>query len=380
MKSLIKSFFDLIKFYKIQPENRKIVFYTENDVFYPFFSGLIDCLINKFDQKIYYVTSSISDPILSQKNTKIKSFFIGNESIRTIFFKLFNSSIMILTMPDLNTFHIKRSPYKVNYIFIAHNIFSLHMVFRKKAFNHYDTFFCVGPHHNKEIEETEKIYKLKKITTFNFGYNKIDQLLNNNKFTKTNYNAEKILVIAPSWGKNCIIEKIGEKLLSLLINSDWKIIIRPHPDTLRLFKKKYMQLKNKFINHPNCIFEENISNMKSFYESSIMISDWSGAAFEFAFGLEKPVIFIDMPKKINNSDFNLYINEPIEISLRKKIGELITINKLEDIVNILNKVFKNKDTYKKRIILERKQTIYNVSKSASKGAEYIFNLIKFNDK
>ena len=120
--------------------------------------------------------------------------------------------------------------------------------------------------------------------------------------------------------------------------------------------------------------------MKSFYESSIMISDWSGAAFEFAFGLEKPVIFIDMPKKINNSDFNLHINEPIEISLRKKIGELITIDKLEDIVNLLNKVFNNKDTYKKRIILERKQTIYNIGKSASKGAEYIYNLIKSNDK
>ena len=50
------------------------------------------------------------------------------------------------------------------------------MVFRNKAFNHYDTFFCCGPHHNKEIKETEKIYNLKKINTVNFGYNKIDEL------------------------------------------------------------------------------------------------------------------------------------------------------------------------------------------------------------
>ena len=144
MKCLINSFFDLIKFYKINPENRKIVFYVENETYYPFFSGVIDYLINKYGQKIYYVTSSIKDPILNQNNSKIKTFFIGNESIRTIFFKLFNSSIMILTMPDLNTFHIKRSPFKVNYIYVTHNIFSLHMVFRKKAFNHYDTFFLCG--------------------------------------------------------------------------------------------------------------------------------------------------------------------------------------------------------------------------------------------
>ena len=101
---------------------------------------------------------------------------------------------------------------------------------------------------------------------------------------------------------------------------------------------------------------------------------------EFAFGLEKPVIFIDMPKKINNSDFDLYTNEPIEISLRNKIGELITINKLASIVTLLNEVFYNRDKYKKRIISERNKIIYNVGDSASKGADYIFNLIKFNNK
>lgn len=380
MKIFIKSLLDLIKFYKIKPKDRKIVFYSENETFYSFYDGLIDSLINQFNQDIYYVTSSITDSNLIKQNKKIKSFFIGDQSIRTIFFKLYNSPIMILTMPDLNTFHIMRSQHKVNYIYITHNINSLHMVFRKKAFNNYDTFFCVGPHHNVEIEETEKIYKLKKITKFNFGYNKIDKLLMKNDLNIKNHYANKILVIAPSWGNDSIIEKIGDKLLSLLINSDWKIIIRPHPDTIRLSKKKYLQFKNKFNNRPNCKFEENISNMNSLYESSIMISDWSGAAFEFAFGLEKPVIFIDMPKKINNSDFDLYTNEPIEISLRNKIGELITINKLASIVTLLNEVFYNRDKYKKRIISERNKIIYNVGDSASKGADYIFNLIKFNNK
>ena len=46
--------------------------------------------------------------------------------------------------------------------------------------------------------------------------------------------------------------------------------------------------------------------MNSFYKADIMISDWSGAAFEFAMGLEKPVVFIDTKEKINNTDFQLY--------------------------------------------------------------------------
>lgn len=376
MKNFLKSLTNLINFFKIKPENRKIVFYSENENFYPFFSSIINCLENEFSQNVCYVTSSITDPILNKKNSKIIPFYIGNETIRTIFFRLFNSSIMILTMPDLNTFHIKRSPYKVNYIYITHNIFSLHMVFRKKAFNHYDTFFCVGPHHNAEIEETEKIYKLKKITKYNFGYDKIDQLLKNrNKFITNINNHDKTVLIAPSWGKNCIIEKIGEQLLSFIVNRGWKIIIRPHPDTLRLYNSRYKKLKDKFLNHSDCKFEENISNMDSFYSSNLMISDWSGAAFEFAFGLEKPVVFIDMPRKINNSDFDLYKIEPIEIKLREKIGELVSIERLDNLINVLDQVYKNNEKYKHKIINERKKTIYNIGKSATNGAKYLYDLI-----
>ena len=177
MYKFIRAFLDLKKFNKINKNERKIVFYAENENSYLFFEGLIETLVKKYNHKIFYVTSSINDPMLNLNNKNIRAFFIGDKAIRTIFFQLFNSPIMILTMPELNISYIKRSKNKVNYIYITHNILSIHMVFRKRAFNFYDTFFCVGPHHNIEIEETEKVYKLKKITKFNFGYNKIDKLL-----------------------------------------------------------------------------------------------------------------------------------------------------------------------------------------------------------
>jgi YidC/Oxa1 family membrane protein insertase len=374
MKSFFRSLSNLIKFYKIKPQNRKIVFYSENENFYQFFEGLINELINNYNYKIYYVTSSSTDPILYKKNPKIESFYVGNESIKTIFFRIFNSPLMILTMPDLNSFHIKRSPHNVNYIFIPHNVLSLHMVFRKKAFNNYNTFFCSGPHHNNEIEETEKIYNLKKIKTFNFGYYKIDKLLSNkqNKINKT----LKTIIIAPSWGESCIIEKIGDELLSLLKDKDWKIIIRPHPDTLRLFKEKYISLKKKFDNYKKFKFEENVSNMLSFHEADLMISDWSGAAFEFAFGLEKPVIFIDLPKKINNSDFKLYKNIPIEVGAREKIGEIVDPYNLITLVERIETTLANEEAYKIKISQEREKLIYNVKNSSTNGAKYIQRLLE----
>ena len=379
MRNFLKSIIDLFNFLKIKSDERKIVFYAENENSYLVFAGIIEFLTKQLNQVIYYVSSSLNDPILKNKNPKIRSFFLGSGTIRTIFFQLFNSQIMILTMPEINISYIKKSHFAKNFIYLTHNICSIHMVFRKKAFNHFDTFFCVGPHHNAEIEETEKIYKLKKIVKFNFGYNKIDQLIiNKNKLIKTKKNHDKTLLIAPSWGENCILEKIGEQLLSILVNKHWKIIIRPHPDTLRLYKKKYNKLKEKFVHHPDCKFEENISNMSSYYLSDLMISDWSGTAFEFALGLEKPVIFIDLPKKINNSDFHLYQTEPIEIKLREKIGEIVKVEELEILINVLNKVYENKKIYKQKIIKAREKIIYNLGKSASKGANYIYSLTRTN--
>ena len=67
---------------------------------------------------------------------------------------------MIMTMPDLETFHIKRSKsHPVHYIYMFHSMVSTHLVYRKSAFDNYDTIFCVGEHHLDEIQNTEKYYK-----------------------------------------------------------------------------------------------------------------------------------------------------------------------------------------------------------------------------
>ena len=60
-----------------------------------------------------------------------------------------------------------------------------------------------------------------------------------------------------------------------------------------------------------------------------MITDWSGAAIEYAFTLERPVLFIDVPKKIHNPDYEKIPQIPIEISIRDKIGEIISPSNMQ---------------------------------------------------
>mgnify|MGYP003326545469 CR=1 FL=1 len=46
-----------------------------------------------------------------------------------------------------------------------------------------------------------------------------------------------------------------------------------------------------------------MSTQESLHRSDLMISDWSGAALDYALGLNKPVLFIDVPRKVNNLDY-----------------------------------------------------------------------------
>ena len=101
-----------------------------------------------------------------------------------------------------------------------------------------------------------------------------------------------------------------------------------------------------------------------------MISDWSGISLEYAFTFERPVIFIDVQKKILNKDSGDISLEPIEISIREKIGHVVKPNDLNKISNILKNI--QNDEYIGEEIREiRSKTVYNIGESAKIGGDFI---------
>ena len=110
------------------------------------------------------------------------------------------AKILVTDMPDLGKFHIKRSSeYPVHYIYLFHSMFSVHSYLRKGAVDNYDTIFCVGPHQIKEIREAEKVYGLKPKKLINYGYGRLDTLLEKKKDSQTtNSGVNDLIIIAPS--------------------------------------------------------------------------------------------------------------------------------------------------------------------------------------
>ena len=129
-------------------------------------------------------------------------------------------------------------------------------------------------------------------------------------------------------GPNGTIETgLCEKLVDELIVNKYKVTLRPHPQTIKLSKNKINLILGKYKKNKMFVYEKDVDGLDSFYNSDMMISDWSGAAIEYAFGLNKPVLFLDILKKINNPDYKEIDIEPFEVSIREKIGTIISSNK-----------------------------------------------------
>ena len=67
---------------------------------------------------------------------------------------------MVLTMLDLQNFHLKRSLHPVRYAYVFHSMGSTHMVDHANSYDHYDSLFCVRPHHVAEISRREALHGL----------------------------------------------------------------------------------------------------------------------------------------------------------------------------------------------------------------------------
>tara|TARA_B110000196_G_C21118376_1_gene651794 strand:- start:694 stop:1845 length:1152 start_codon:yes stop_codon:yes gene_type:complete len=369
----------LKKFENLSDFERSIVFYAENKASMNHFRTLIFELTERMNFQICYVTSVKNDPIFSSKNKNILSFYIGEGTSRTKFFLTLRAKILVMDMPDLNTYHIKRSKaYPVHYIYLFHSMFSIHSYLRKGSLDNYDTIFCVGPHHVNEIKATEKLYELKPKKIINYGFGRLDTLLQEKeKFGKFDSNLKDLILITPSYGSKNLLEKCGIELIDTLLKSNFRVLLRPHFRTLRDSTELIDSIKDKFGKNPNFTFEDGIIPSEYFHNSICMVSDWSGISMEYAFTFKRPIIFIDVPKKVLNLNSSDILLEPIEISLRSKLGYIVSPNNLKIIPDLIKNTTKN-NKFSQQIQKIRSETVFNIGESAKIGADFIQQLIKSN--
>ncbi len=355
---------------------REIVFYSEEAQYISFFDGLMSALIHKHDAKFSYITSDYNDPLLTNHSPNIKVFYI--RSLFSFFLPFLSSKVIILTMPDLNQFHIKKSTKGTDHVYIFHSLVSTHMIYRLGAFDFYDTIFCAGPHHFQEVRQTEKLYNLKPKRLLKVGYHRVERIYEDHKDYVRKSHSEasrhKCVLIAPSWQDSNIIESCGQELIGTLLRADYVVALRPHPVTILKKPEQILSLGKEFGSHENFRLDTKTESEEFIHDADVLVCDWSGIAFEYAFGTERPVLFIDIPRKIHNPEYEKLNIEPIEVGLRNQIGKIISPHDASKADKIISDFLVNREFYTDMIKSSRQKYIYNFGKSSEIGAKFIMEI------
>ena len=355
----------------------KIIIYGEDKRYYNVFKPIIEELINLEIPTIYY-SSSEDDKIFEIKSDFLKSEFIGTGNKAYAKLNFIEADICLMTTPNLDVFQLKRSKGVKKYVHITHSSAET-STYCLYSLDFFDAVFLNGEHQIRDIRELEKKRNTIIKDLYVVGNPYLDELSKMKESLTKENNSKKTILIAPSWGMNCLFRRFGEKLLDNIVNSDYNIIIRPHPQSLISDKDIIDKFQNRYKYKNNVEWDFNRVNIYSLSKADIMISDFSGVIFDYAFLFEKPVIIPSFTFDKRGTDAIEIDEEVWTFETIPKISFKLDENNFSNISQIIEDSINNETL--KNNILKAKEEAYMYEGQASKRAAQFLNdmLITINN-
>lgn len=360
-------YFRELLYFKVEKKDSfKIAIFSEGNNYYTTFHPIVTELIKNKIRLIYY-TLDINDKILDINNQFLELRYIGFKFNRKLKFMSIESDFLISTTPNIgNKNYFLKRPKKVKKLaHIFHSISDI-SYYKKGSLDSYDIIFMVGSFQKKSIEFIYSDSKRKK-DLINIGLPYFDFYYNKNRIQKKLIQSNNQILLAPSWGDKGFLEEINYDLIQSL--SEFKVVIRPHPQSFISEKNTIKNLKILVSKFKNCQLDDSIDFYETLSKSKILVSDTSSIRFDFSFLFERPVITI----KNQNSDFSSFefdhLKTSWDIDKSNLIGQEILIDDIKNLRDLINNL--NQQLLIKDIVKLKNETISNIGESSKQ----IVNLI-----
>ncbi len=360
--------------------NKHLVFYSESNGFYKYYADTIDFILKYTDIPLHYITSDPNDNIfnMEKENDQIHAYYIGDEKLITLMMKI-DADVVVMTMPDLETYQIKRSYVRkdIEYVYIPHCMNSLNLTMRKGCTDHFDSVLCTGKHQKEEIIKTEEVYNLPHKELVEAGYPLLDTMIREYEESQKDKVKpdHKTVLIAPSWQKDNIVDSCLDDILDKIKGHDYQVIVRPHPQHVRLMPERMEQLKQKFADDPSVEIQTDFTSNNTVFDADMIITDWSGIGYEYAITTKKPVLFINTPMKIMNPEYKKIGMEPFNIYMRDILGAALDLKDIDKVDEKVDYLLSHAEDYKEIIQKVIDEYCYAIGKSGEVSARYIIEVV-----
>ena len=319
------------------------VIYEEDPRYWNLFKPVLD----EFEKRkipVQYLVPSEKDPVFENTYTSVTPKVIGegNKSYANLSF--LTADFMLMTTPGLQVYQLKRSKNVKHYSFLQHSVTDASQ-YRLFGLDHFDSILLNADYQKPYLRKLEEIrgQKPKELITVGCPYLDVYSSMLSS-IEKENEHPFTVL-IAPSWGPSGLLSLYGDKLISELSKTSWRIIVRPHPQSKISEKTMLDKLESKYSSNSNIIWDYERNNIYSLSKSDIMISDFSGVIFDYILLFNKPVIY-------NNQKFDMRMYDAIQ--LEDELWQFKTLKKVG--VEIKEEMFGNIKSLVESVVNDRSRS------------------------
>lgn len=350
-----------------------LVFYSEGRQYWGLFKPVIQELLNRRVSCVY-LTSDEADPGLEYTSELLRSHYIGAGIKAYAYLQVLEANLCVMTTPGLDVLQIKRSRGVEHYAHLIHapTDISLYKTF---SFDYYDSVLVNGDHQIQSIRKLEELRGTSPKQLFKTGcvyYDEMIQKINGNGMQEGSRQFLTVMV-APTWGSNGLLRKFGSRILTSLLEQQYRVILRPHPQSRISESAMLKGLRDEFEPYGNLLWDEEPDGLNAMSKADILISDLSGVIFDFAFLFQKPVISLTYALNTLGLEAADLPWDPWELTVLNTLGRQITEMELDTLTEILEQEIK-KNNQNEEISSLRDQSIANFGNAAKPVANVLLQI------
>ncbi len=339
-------------------DKSSIVFYSEGAAYWNTFMPVLEGLERRGVASLY-MTSDMNDPGLAFKGRHTTAQYIGKGNAAYMTLNLLEADVCALTTPGLDVLQIRRSKGVKHYSHIVHAVTDM-AIYKLYSFDYYDSVLCSGPHQETSLRALEQLRGTAAKELFQSGCPYMDVLAARLAAEKALQPDERCVLVAPTWGANGLLARFGSNLVRPLAEAGYSVIIRPHPQSLKVEKEMVDAIRKDLEAFSNVRWDTEPDGFSSLRAAGVLISDLSGIVFDYAFVFERPVITVHFDLDIRGMEANDLPHPAWELTVLDQIGRRITADEMVSLPVIVGEMATD-PAFVENVRAVRQSSLYNFS-------------------
>ncbi len=346
-----------------------LVIFSDDKRYWQTFEPVIRELDSRsFDMR--YMTASPDDQALESSYPHLHAEFIGEGNKAFAKLNFLKATILLSTTPGLDVYQWKRSRDVRYYVHLPHGSNDATTGYRSFGLDFYDAVLLSGEYQKTAMRELERLRGEAEKEAVMVGVPYMDEMVRRLKDCPELPSHPRTVLVAPTWGASSIFSKYGTAFIDALVHTGYHVILRPHPQSFTADKDLIDTLMSAYPDSDQLEWNRDPDNFEVLRRSDIMISDYSGVIFDFAFVFDKPVICADTEMNVDPLDA-WWLGEPLwAVTALPRIGPRLTADRLGDLKSLIDAAIDD-PSYTESRHEARSETWMYPGEGATRVADYI---------